>query len=221
LVAAVETAITAQKLPADALIKSIFEAAKNQPIEDEIIARARLRRELNNPPGKKDALGDAIHWECLLKKKPYHLHIVSRDGDFASELNPKEIKSFLQEEWRSVRPYGNVTLFRSLSEYFNIKLSEEAQKNELISRLESSPNFSSTHSIIADLSKYVFYTNHQVIKLFEALVKNDQIGWTSSDSDVRDFYLKLRDKAYIVPDELQDAASGLLSVDKNDFFFPF
>lgn len=226
LVTAVESAITAHKLPADALIKSIFDAADNLAVDDHILARARLRRDLNNPPGKKEALGDAIHWECLLKKRPYSLHIVSRDGDFASELNPKEIKSFLQDEWVGVTKFGKVTLFKSLSEYFkakfpDIKLSEESQKNELISRLESSPNFSSTHSIIADLSKYVFYTNHQVIRLFEALVKNDQVGWISSDSDVREFYLKLKDKAYIVPDELQDAASELLGIDKSDFFFPF
>lgn len=108
------------------------------------------------------------------------------------------MKDFLVEEWK--RRHGNyaeIQLFRSLSEFFanrfpQIKLSDEAKKDELTSQLSASPNFSTTHALIADLSGFSFFTNTQVIKLFEALHHNTRVGWIGGDSDLQDFYLEIK-----------------------------
>ncbi|MFT3932790.1 MAG: PIN domain-containing protein [Chitinophagaceae bacterium] len=63
----------------------------------EILIKARLRKELGNPPGKKnDPLGDQLTWEQLLEVVPLvkSLWIITADGDYFTEhqkqvyLNP-------------------------------------------------------------------------------------------------------------------------------------
>lgn len=227
-ISALQGLISERKLPADSLISDLIAASNKVEITGEILEKAKVRLALSNPPGKKGSLGDAVHWECLLSiPAGYATDIVSRDGDFASELDPKRMKDFLAEEWSAkFGSHAKVQLFRSLSEYFSarfpqIKLSEETKKDELISQLHVSSNFATTHSLIADLAAFSFFTNAQVISLFEALYHNTQVGWIGTDPDVQEFYLKLKDKAYWVPNEIQERCAECLNVNKYDFFFPF
>ena len=100
LAAAVETEIAAGELRADKVIQDLFEAATALPRTEEIIERARLRRELGNPPGKRDSLGDQINWETLLEQVPVgvDLHLVVRDGDYQGVSNDAP-NFFLRGEW--------------------------------------------------------------------------------------------------------------------------
>ena len=227
-IAVLQPLISKRTLPADALIADLDAASENIAITTELLERAKNRLALSNPPGKKNSLGDALHWESLLSAKyGFSMDIVSRDGDFASELDPKSMKDFLVQEWTSkFGSWVTITLFKSLSDYFSarfpqIKLSEEVQKDDLITQLLNSPNFATTHSLIASLSKFVFFTNSQVIQLFEALAYNSQVGWVGTDVDLQDFYLRLKDKAYWVPNEIHAQCAAYLNVPKDDFFLAF
>jgi len=228
LINALQKLIADRTLPADSLISDLLSASQKVAISIEILDRAKDRTALLNPPGKKGSLGDSLHWECLLSiPHNYNCDIVSRDGDFASELDQKRMKDFLVEEWlEKFGKHAKISLFRSLSEYFSerfpqIKLSDELKKDELISQLFTSPNFASTHALVAELTHYSFFTNAQVVRLFEALCQNTQVGWIGTDADLQEFYLKLKDKAYWVPDEIQAKCAEALNVSKKDFFFPF
>jgi hypothetical protein len=223
--ASLQNLIANRALPADNLISDLMSASQKIPITPEIMSSAKDRMALSNPPGKKGSLGDALHWECLLSiELGYNSDIVSRDGDFASELDPKRMKDFLIQEWNGkFGKYSEISIFRSLSEYFSarfpqIKLSEELKKDELISQLQTSANFATTHALIADLSHFSFFTNAQVVKMFEALNQNTQVGWIGTDADLQEFYLRLKDKAYWVPDEIQAQCAAYLNVNKDDFF---
>lgn len=155
------------------------------------------------------------------------MDLVSRDGDFAPELDATKIKNFLFGEWRDkFGEYSTISLFPSLSAYFakrfpKIRLSDESLKNELINELELAPNFASTHRAISQLDRFTFFTAAQVVRLFEALVNNIDVGWIATDADVFEFFVKLKDKAYVVPDKVQEDAAKLLGLDKNSFFSPF
>jgi predicted nucleic acid-binding protein len=229
LVSKLEAQITARTLDADTLISDLFAQSQTIELDADLQQRAEQRQAWNNPPRKaKDTVGDALHWEALLSlENMYNFHLVSRDGDFGSELKPNEIKDFLKDEWTAHGgDYAKISLHTSLANFFRsqfpqIKLSDEAQKNALIERLQASPNFSSTHDVVEELSAFDFFTTRQVKSLFEALVENNQVGWIATDSDVNEFYLRLKNKAYLLPIDMWDEISRLLEVDEDDFFIPF
>lgn len=186
------------------------------------------RQQFNNPPRKrKDSIGDSLHWESLLATtKIYRLHLISRDADFASEIETTKLKDFLRGEWTTAHgKHSRVVLHKSLVEFFksnypDIKLSEEVEKNSLISQLAASPNFSATHDLIEQLSKFDFYTNGQATRLFVAFAENQQVNWIGMDEDVQKFFVGLKDKAYLAPVDYHDIISEQLGVGE-DFFFPF
>lgn len=89
-------------LAADAVINSLFQAGRGLRTTDEILAKARARVELRNPPGKPGSIGDAINWECLLEScGTVELHIVSQDADFESALRKSEMHEHLLREWHA------------------------------------------------------------------------------------------------------------------------
>ncbi len=61
----------------------------------------------------------------------------------------------------------------------------------LIVKLVNSGNFSSTHTIIAELNTYSKYSKSQVERMFDAAVDNQQIYWILNDNDIKRFYTKL------------------------------
>jgi hypothetical protein len=223
----IEERAKTRSLRADQLMNELFEAAQVSLVTENTVAEAERRVSLSYPPGKQGSVGDAIHWVTLLNAGQYHVNIVTRDGDFRSPLDGTSIAQFLSTEWKEkVGRWAEVTLFSSLSQFLaanfpHIKLSEEATKNSLVDELLASGNFASTHAIIEQLRKFDFFTNKQVSLLFQALVGNNQVSWIASDTDVREFYLGLKDKAYWAPNELFEEAAELLDVEVGDFFLPF
>lgn len=77
----------------------------------------------------------------------------------------------------------------SAIELGEIGMPEETDEwDELIEQLLESPNFQTTHSIIAKLQKNSYWTAHQVNELCRAVVDNSQVGWVIGDFDVCSFY---------------------------------
>ena len=85
----------------------------------EELQRARSRRELGNPPGKKtDTLGDQLSWEpvltCMKGKK--RLWIISRDEDYGSFYGDKGfLNRFLYNEVRQLDSDAEVFFFNETS----------------------------------------------------------------------------------------------------------
>ncbi len=81
--------------------------------------------------------------------------------------------------WLSLYHFNNFT---------EIKLQKETDKEELIIGLATSPNFATTHSIIAKLFAYTERETDKVKRLCAAAVDNNQVSWIFYDQDILGFY---------------------------------
>jgi predicted nucleic acid-binding protein len=182
--------------PADILIAELFSRAKQIGIEPAYIERARSRRELGRPPGKKDSLGDAVNWEALRDTaKDQDLHFVSGDNDWVSPVSPLEFNGYLQEEWRKTGK-SNVVYYPLLSSFFQknypeIKLEADVGVELLIKDLAESGSFASTHAAIEELARIVDFTPRQVVDICKAYVDNGQVRRIIGDEDVEAFLRRI------------------------------
>jgi hypothetical protein len=86
------------------------------PHTPEQLERAKHRKGLGNPPGKRaDPIGDELVWEQILdliRKGKRRLWIISTDGDFGSFLNGRGyLNPFLYEELQRITPGTEAFLF--------------------------------------------------------------------------------------------------------------
>lgn len=190
-------------LPADDVFAKIIEAAGLIPASEALLLQANRRRLRGNPPGKKDSVGDQINWEVLLEQVPEgnDLHIVTKDGDYASALDAERSHQFLQAEWEQKKG-SSIHLHRQLrpflnAQFFNIKLAVDIEKQVAIDALIYSGSFSATHKAISDLQSYINDLKWpQVEQIFEAGISNSQISWIGTDHDVNGFYRLLMVKFF-------------------------
>ncbi|MDZ4180713.1 MAG: PIN domain-containing protein [Coriobacteriia bacterium] len=180
-----------EQLQADEVVHRLFMHAKSIPTTPGVLANARDRVDLGNPPGKNGSLGDAVNWECLLDAAPVGetLHFVTEDKDYWSTLNPESFHPYLMDEWTEVKECA-LRAYRRLSDFLRedfpeIKLRGESEKDSLIERLRESPSFQTTHTVVAQLARHRDYTVSQVNAILSAVVDNTQVGWIASDWDVR------------------------------------
>ncbi|RAP38509.1 hypothetical protein B1207_01075 [Legionella quinlivanii] len=204
---------------ADEIVQHIVEKSKCLEVTDDILSKAKRRKELGNPPGKKNSLGDQINWEILLlnDNKLNDLYLISADGDFFYK-NTNIIKSFLKEEWersKATKIFG----YRTLSDFFtdkhpNIKLASELNQELLINRLVNSSSFSETHQAIYNLRAIEAYTPPQIDLITDAFLQNNQLNWIATDPDVSEFISMLihQYNDQISDDKLNDL-SDLISSD--------
>ncbi|MCP3732997.1 PIN domain-containing protein [Sphingomonas sp. MG17] len=193
----------AQALPADDVFTKIIEAAGLLTASDALLLRANRRRLRGNPPGKKDSFGDQINWEVLLENVPSDtkLHIVTKDGDYGSALDPDNAQQFLKAEW-TARKGGTLHLHRELKPFLNahfanIKLAVDIEKQIAIDALIYSGSFSATHDAIEILNNLIDDLHwKEVEQIFEAGVSNSQINWIGTDGDVNSFFRKLMVKFF-------------------------
>jgi len=99
-------------------LKSFIKSANGKQLN-----RARLRKELGNPPGKKgDPLGDQISWEQLLDHVPgkRSIWIVTNDNDFFEKAE-KEIflNPFLRDELLEQASNIEINCFDNLADFFD------------------------------------------------------------------------------------------------------
>lgn len=166
-------------LKADTIISRLFKDAI--VVDAATIAKAKRRSDIGNPPGKAGSIGDAINWEVLLATVPVdeNLHIVSRDGDFASALDKTQLNSFLQKEWDKGR-LGTIHLYETLNGLFKtnfpqIKLMDEYIKDDLIRQLGQSLSFDSSRAIVEKMLKVGGFSEKQIAALYKAATTNDQV----------------------------------------------
>ena len=103
--------------PVSIQLEKIFRSAAS-PSETQL-QRARLRKEVGNPPGKRsDPLGDQISWEQFLDqcKKDGSVWIITRDGDFFDVLiDELRLKPTLENDVRGkIGKGGTIYLFDDL-----------------------------------------------------------------------------------------------------------
>jgi predicted nucleic acid-binding protein len=150
--------IHAKTLLADDEVQFLFEHSVNLETSDEILQKARLRRELRKPPGKVNSIGDAINWEALLSYVPEgeNVYLVSGDVDYRSSLNPKQLAEYLREEWE-INKKSKIYYFDRLFDFFasqypDIKLASELERKINVTNLVSSGGFLTTHRSIGRLN---------------------------------------------------------------------
>lgn len=103
-----------ETLASDGLIRAVFERATKYPENEDVFAIALRRMQKGNPPGKNGSVGDQYNWETLLREVPDgDLHIVSKDGDYASLLNKSRPHPSLESEWVE-RKRGHVHIYSEL-----------------------------------------------------------------------------------------------------------
>lgn len=184
-------------LAADDLINDLFKKARVVTTSDFIYMEAKKRQKLGNPPGKKDSLGDAINWTCLLRyiEKGDDLYIVTEDSDYFSVLSDGAMSQYLTDEWSELIS-SDVYIYKNLTGFFNenfpdIKLATEFEKELAIKGLAQCPNFTSTHNAISKLVKYDDYSIDQAERILSAAVSNEQVYWIKTDPDVNSFLMKI------------------------------
>lgn len=78
---------------------------------------------------------------------------------------------------------------------------DKKQKDDLILALENSSNFTRTHTIIGELSKFDSWSNEQINALVKIGVSNHQVYWVLQDKDIADFYISLLEGTDVVNDD--------------------
>lgn len=215
------------RLRADRVILEMFASTKPLSRTQEIIGRARLRRELSNPPGKPDSLGDQINWEILLHEVPKgsDLHVISKDGDFRAGAVPGRASFFLRGEWNH-KKQAKLHLYNGLGEFTRehfpaIKVPSDALKSAAIDNFVSSTSYTQTHAAVADLNEVIDeLAADDAISLLHAATQNSQIGDIAGDPDVFDLLRTLHTRFYFdTPPSLDDKLGELMEpfdVDEND-----
>jgi hypothetical protein len=184
-------------LRADELVADLFEKATVIAVSDEIYLDALARVRRGNPPGKENSLGDAINWECLLATidNGTEFHFVSEDKDFRSQLSPPEFNEFLEDEWEERKKSG-INFYTKISDFFktnfpNIKIASEVERDLLIEELRNSGSFATTHLVVAKLLKHTDFSPLQIEELVQIARSNNQVEWIIGDPDVHSFYASL------------------------------
>lgn len=193
----VNAEVASDTLKADSTISELFAKATNVDVSSEILAKARWRMAVGNPPGKNNSCGDAINWECLLHAAPdgQELFFITDDGDYASALDESEFSPFLQREWAE-RKRGKIGYFSRLSAFFknqfpDIRLASELEKELLIRKLAASPNFATTRKLLQQLVEYSDFTASQLNDIVQAAITNNQVSRIANDEDINEYLLRL------------------------------
>ena len=193
--------IEAGPLIADKLVENLEKHSRMLATDGAAVDAARLRKDIGDPPGKADSLGDQINWELLMQAidNGEDLHVISQDGDFFSKLNENAPSLPLIMEWKNKKGAA-LFAYRSLkkfaSEHFpHIQLPSDVFKSQWISKLSKSGSFSTTHLYIEKLgSIFDDLTFEDAVVIFQAMIDNEQINWIAGDDDVKNFYEKLFEK---------------------------
>lgn len=198
----VEREAAAEETRADIVIGELFSAVTVQSVPDDIINNALRRVARRRPPGKEKSPGDAIHWEWLLLQVPEgeDLHLISRDGDFGSDLSKGRLSKYLEQEWEK-KKNSRCVLYESLPNFLkdhfpSIRLADEIDREAAVQLFEGTRSFVATHSAIAQLSKFDEYDKDQLLRLINVYISNEQIYWILGDADVEQFAHRLVEMAY-------------------------
>ncbi len=193
IISRVQQAVISENTLADKEVRSLFSVAQEINTGGEIFAEAHERALRHTPPGKQDGIGDRLSWVALLKCLPKNaeLHIISADKDFASEGDSEIIKAYLRTEWAN-KNQGTVKLWKRASQFLAAHYPEAANAIEvervlMIESLEQSPNFATTHTVVAQFSDISHLSKPLADRLGNAILGNSQVSWLLGDEDVKEF----------------------------------
>lgn len=194
MVARLRSEVATEKTKADEWVRKLFSLAKEINTSGAIMMQAHERALRHTPPGKQDGLGDRLAWVALLTALPENanLHIISNDGDYGGELEKDEIHPYLKFEWEKKKNGGNVKLWKRASQFLathfpDAKTAIEIERSLLVESLELSPNFVTTHGVIAKFSDLSQLSHSLATRLASAILNNSQIRWIHDDEDVKKF----------------------------------
>jgi hypothetical protein len=186
-------------LHADQVIADLFAKAVRLDVSETLIQKAKDRVDLGNPPGKGRSYGDAINWEAILASDQFRTQdpfiLISRDGDFFSDLFPNKLSEFLQAEWtklgrKPIQTYSTLKAFVD-AQFPNIKLSADLEVQLAVDHFCESYNFAMTHEAVAALARFPTFSDEHAAALIDAALTNDQIWKIGQDEDVREFVWKV------------------------------
>ncbi|QXQ07882.1 hypothetical protein KX816_07795 [Sphingosinicellaceae bacterium] len=192
------------------MVIELLRLGKRIKQSDDVVDKARLRRDIGNPPGKSNSLGDQMNWESLINEVPEgnDIHIVTRDGDYSSKVDKLLPSRIIEREWY-MHKKSSVLLYNSLGQFAKrhfpeIKFPKDVIKNDAINKLVNATNFTVTHSAIETLDDAFDEINSDdAIRIFRAAIDNSQVHWIIDDSDVSNFMKKLYTKFFVdVPFEM-------------------
>lgn len=185
--------VISERLLTDTLIKDIFAKNTAIPVTSEIFSLAQRRISLGNPPGKNGSLGDSVNWTALLETVPTgeNIHVISEDGDFYSALDENRPHPYLKSEWKR-RKHAELFVYRTLSAFMKqhfdgVAFSYDKNKEAVIEDLENSGSFARTHSLIAKLEEFGYFSLKEVERILAAAVDNSQFGSIVTDEDIYTF----------------------------------
>ncbi|GGC82883.1 PIN domain-containing protein [Undibacterium terreum] len=122
-----------ETLASDGLIRAVFDRATKYPEDENVFSTALQRMQKGNPPGKNGSIGDQYNWETLLKEVPEgDLHIVSKDGDYASLLNKSRPHPSLESEWGHKKA-GHLHIYSEVRTFLK-------KYNEMLAQVPPAPN---------------------------------------------------------------------------------
>jgi predicted nucleic acid-binding protein len=210
--------IESKQLLADKTIEELFNVAKILEMDEDIVEKAKNRVMLGNPPGKPNSYGDSINWELLLERVPSgeDLYLVTDDQDYVSKISDEKLAEFLECEWTK-RKDSQIFYYSRLSEFLrsqfpDIRLASELEKELAIDNLITSGTFRQTHLAITKLSKFADFSDSEIREMVEACITNSQIYSIKDDADVRTFLDNLiRGTEQILEPEMLEAFESICS----------
>jgi len=192
LLEVLKTEIETYSLKADQITSKLFLEAKKIDIQEDLIGKAKLRFDLGNPPGKKKSYGDALNWESLLKNIPefQDLYFLSDDKDYISELDSRKFNAYLKGEWNE-KKRSDIIFYKSISEFFksnypDIRLTSEFQKDSLIDSLERSKSSSNARFQLQRLMHISDLNSDQINKIFHIAATNKHIHLIGNEEDINE-----------------------------------
>lgn len=190
LIIDLKTKVNATDLAPDRLVFDLFAVAKRYETSENTILKAKTRFDLGRPPGKNKSYGDAINWEILLEKVPpgETLHFVSDDRDFFSKINSNDLNPYLKDEWFILKN-SQIQVHRRISEFFssnfpNIKIASEFEKDDIIQKLAGSSSFAASRGNLNRLVLFEQFSPDQLNEIIRACCENNQIYWIRGDEDI-------------------------------------
>jgi hypothetical protein len=170
-----------RSLKADQVIDKIFAIAKKYIPDPQLIAQAKLRFQLGNPPGKNNSYGDAINWLTLLQYIPItkDIYFISADGDFTSQLDENIFSLYLENEWKR-RKGSQVFFYKTLNSFIeknypDIKITDEDIKQSKIQAFIDSSSFDEARERLAYILKMSDINSNQLNQIVKGALENSQI----------------------------------------------
>jgi hypothetical protein len=116
-----------KNLATDKMIDLLITKATLHNEDSDIFEVALQRMQKGNPPGKVGSVGDQYNWETLLHKLPDEdLHIVTKDGDYASLLNKSRPNPMLEDEWKTKKK-AQLYIYKELRAFLSKRIELRSQ----------------------------------------------------------------------------------------------